>query len=1376
MTARLLLTDAHGAQAALVRQPDAGGAMGHGAAPAAPAQDLAARVQACAQVFASRPTSPSAWCDFSAALLAAEQRAEALKALSVAAVLAATEDELRYVGDTAFQARAWAVARGAYQRLDLNHPANENVLPRHVEALWQGGAPAEAEALAGDLVARRPDSSDFRLALARAQQANNDATGAEAILLQAVADFPADARLRLALVRCRITADRLSDAREALLTTPAEAQTQADILLARAELDFASRELDAAVQGLQMLLALHPGHVEANLRLSEVALQLRDFAVARRAASEVVAANPSHPLARQLLAQAAVAQQDWRAAAWHLAAAIALEPGSFETASQLAELLLERGAADEATAVADHACELHPSRFQLHHDRFVAQALHGSLLNGVLAIGQSPLFVNRSRILKALLNIQRLSSGPAADMLLASVALSQWPETELGVQIIEQLRRGRAISAAMIWCEELNRRFADKLAPKQWLLMAQVARAAERAPEAMEWANRALARDNGIAAVREAARHPANAPRLLRQLGAAGEPRSAERQFIAINLLATAGDLDAAEAAVMGALRDYPGHADFLASAVEVALLRGHQDRALALSAMCTNFDGPTPPDRPDVLAIWIGIAFREGRGADVRRLLGDVARLAERLIADGWAGCTLCRGLLDTIARFETPEFAHALFVKAAERLPANLFIAERLVALALKCGEAARVRAAAESLVAYPTADRLLLGARVLDAVGERPAARALLRQAILSRPDRAEARDMLGDLGFEAQEDAETDRVLRAAMAEVPGRPATIVAWATQAFASGRLPAELALLERQIERFPADFFARLQFAVALGVSGDLGRADREFGKLLGDRRYSVDILEHHTLIRLLRMDFAGICQLIEASDLARDRSAAVLRRVSGLYRRIADPAQAARVLRRILRSNPQDASTLLLLAELLLEADEAAETEVEALLSQAAGLQPLNARVYMLRSALHQRAGRVDAARQDLDVALMLGSDPSAVQLQRGLLDEEAGDIEAALAAYWHGVERADRARRRISPRNFWHLVTCHMLRGEIAAASTAHARQCDAFDEAFPRHLPLWRGERLHGQRLLIGMRGGPGDEVRIATICFPKLLEAPGLRLTLACDPRLTTLLRRTFPEVTFIPVHSPHRRLRRAKADHELISRTWSTPSQRSLEMSMAYDQVAENDLVCHSDRVTQTVFFEGKLSAGTPLRQRSLVVDETRAAEMRAFLATLPAGLRVGLCWRGSYVNRYRQRGFLDAAQVAPLLGVAGAQFVNLQVALTDEERAVLGPRLVTHPSLDLFDDFEGTAALLAGLDLVISVGVTMRDLAGALGGPVWSITAFPGAADLWRRTPDGSDILQPSIRHYDLETHGDRTALVAAMVRDLGTLARERAAEAAP
>ncbi|MCC7168077.1 MAG: hypothetical protein IT565_10965, partial [Rhodospirillales bacterium] len=119
------------------------------------------------------------------------------------------------------------------------------------------------------------------------------------------------------------------------------------------------------------------------------------------------------------------------------------------------------------------------------------------------------------------------------------------------------------------------------------------------------------------------------------------------------------------------------------------------------------------------------------------------------------------------------------------------------------------------------------------------------------------------------------------------------------------------------------------------------------------------------------------------------------------------------------------------------------------------------------------------------------------------------------------------------------------------------------------------------------------------------------------------------------------------------------------------------------------------------------------------------------------GIAWRSTKVTRERARHFFaDPLELAPLLTVPGVRFVNLQAKLAPGEierlQDTLGVTIETVPGLDLFDDLDGTAALMAGLDLVIANGSATAILAGALGVPTG---LFYVAHSHWDRL--GTDII---------------------------------------
>jgi len=90
----------------------------------------------------------------------------------------------------------------------------------------------------------------------------------------------------------------------------------------------------------------------------------------------------------------------------------------------------------------------------------------------------------------------------------------------------------------------------------------------------------------------------------------------------------------------------------------------------------------------------------------------------------------------------------------------------------------------------------------------------------------------------------------------------------------------------------------------------------------------------------------------------------------------------------------------------------------------------------------------------------------------------------------------------------------------------------------------------------------------------------------------------------------------------------------------------------------------------------------------------------------------------------------------------------------------------LDEIDDFSDSAALIDGLDLVISVDTAVAHLAGAMGKRVWNLVRFSGywpwlAPDV----PDnpGKAIWYDSMRLYRQSRGGDWDEPVKRIAQDL-------------
>ncbi|MFM0341534.1 tetratricopeptide repeat protein [Paraburkholderia fungorum] len=150
----------------------------------------------------------------------------------------------------------------------------------------------------------------------------------------------------------------------------------------------------------------------------------------------------------------------------------------------------------------------------------------------------------------------------------------------------------------------------------------------------------------------------------------------------------------------------------------------------------------------------------------------------------------------------------------------------------------------------------------------------------------------------------------------------------------------------------------------------------------------------------------------------------------------------------------------------------------------------------------------------------------------------------------------------------------------------------------------------------------------------------------------------------------------------------------------------------------------------------------------------------------RVGIVWSGSRTHVDDRNRSISLEQLKPLLD-ADADFFALQQDIRDSDRACLAQleqRAVLRDVSARLTTFAETAALIARLDLVISVDTAVAHLAGALGKPVW--IALPFMPD-WRWQLDRSDSpWYAGARLFRQTTRGDWTGVVAALRAQIDAL----------
>ncbi|MEZ5669618.1 MAG: hypothetical protein R3F55_19690 [Alphaproteobacteria bacterium] len=237
-------------------------------------------------------------------------------------------------------------------------------------------------------------------------------------------------------------------------------------------------------------------------------------------------------------------------------------------------------------------------------------------------------------------------------------------------------------------------------------------------------------------------------------------------------------------------------------------------------------------------------------------------------------------------------------------------------------------------------------------------------------------------------------------------------------------------------------------------------------------------------------------------------------------------------------------------------------------------------------------------------------------------------------------------------------------------------------------------PEWDGGDPAGRTIAVWSEQGIGDELMFGT-CVPDLAAQAG-HVVWECAPKLAGLLQRSLPQVSVVA---------RPAAAAEAQTAEERFPWRPQVPAIDGWIGVAGLAAVYR------------RSIANFPSAAGFACADPKRRADAAAWLAALPQP-RVGLCWRGGVVTQTRSLVYAGVTEMARLVRETGITPVLLQYRADDTERAALsGLGIDVHamPGLDLFDDIEGAAALIAELDLVVAAGTSVAELAGALGVPVW-------------------------------------------------------------
>lgn len=225
----------------------------------------------------------------------------------------------------------------------------------------------------------------------------------------------------------------------------------------------------------------------------------------------------------------------------------------------------------------------------------------------------------------------------------------------------------------------------------------------------------------------------------------------------------------------------------------------------------------------------------------------------------------------------------------------------------------------------------------------------------------------------------------------------------------------------------------------------------------------------------------------------------------------------------------------------------------------------------------------------------------------------------------------------------------------------------------------------RWDGTPGKTLIVYGEQGLGDEVMYAS-CVPD--AAKSNTVVLECDKRLEGLFKRSFPSVS---VYGTRREAAPWLDQHRIDAR-----------------------VSCG----TLPKFFRRKPEdfPGTPY----LKADPEHVLQWRALFDSWGKRPKIGIAWSGGSKHNQPQARHVGLAGLRPLVESVNADFVSLQYKNPAQEIEASGLPVRHFKRACETSDYDDTAALVAALDLVVSVPTSVVHLAGALGVKTHCLTPY--------------------------------------------------------
>jgi tetratricopeptide (TPR) repeat protein len=379
------------------------------------------------------------------------------------------------------------------------------------------------------------------------------------------------------------------------------------------------------------------------------------------------------------------------------------------------------------------------------------------------------------------------------------------------------------------------------------------------------------------------------------------------------------------------------------------------------------------------------------------------------------------------------------------------------------------------------------------------------------------------------------------------------------------------------------------------------------------------------------------------------------------------------------------------------------------------QALALNADHAEAHSNLGTALQSLGRLDEAALEFEWSVAARPGSPYPHYNLGLVRQEQGRPREAIAAYRQAIMRDPNYADA-----HWNEALQHLALGEYDTGWAQYEwrwRRQGYPAQRFAER--AWDGGNLTGRTILLTAEQGYGDTFQF--IRYADLVKKRGGTVIVECQPRL-----------------------------------------KQALAYTPGIDRlVAQGDPLPPFDRHAAMLSLPRLLGTGLdsiPANVPYIRPDPLRALDWRARV-NRGVGRNVGLVWRGNPDNSDDRKRSMDAGAAARLRHLSGINWFSLQIDATKSEIAALsadGPICDCGPDLA---DWADTAALIATLDLIVTVDTAVAHLAGAMGRPVWVMLS---AVPHWSWLRDRSDSpWYPTARLFRQERPGDWQTVLGAVAR---------------